>query len=165
MRFLIAILVLVFPLDGHTHGGHPEGHFVPDFVNHDLDWNAGGKLVRETFDCAKCHTPRAEHDAEEYNRMGPLSGFHGPNITQDVETGIGTWSVEDIEMFLAKGITPPPIYDFVGGEMADVINKTSTLTPEQRHQMAVYLKSEAAAKNTQIRHGGNVDDGNSQGVH
>lgn len=108
------------------------------------DWNRGNYLVNAVAHCQECHTPR--------NFMGGLklsSSFSGniggpdrqnaPNITSDIKTGIGSWSIADIEQLLKTGITPDS--DIIGSGMRAVVQGTSKLSDADRHAMAVYLKS------------------------
>lgn len=73
-----------------------------DIVSH------GAYIANAVAGCFHCHSPDANNpDAESF----PLSGliadnFVTPNITQDLETGIGTWSDADIENALRKGKRP-----------------------------------------------------------
>ena len=64
---------------------------------------------------------------------------NAPNINSDVKTGIGSWSIADIEQLLKTGITPET--DSIGSGMKAVVQGTSKLTDADRHAMAVYLKS------------------------
>jgi hypothetical protein len=153
MRILIAALVMAIPLKSLAHGGDATGSFRFD-PDQSMDWNAGGMLITENkdFKCARCHAPR-ESGSNTYDVMGTLSGNHGPNITQDRESGIGSWTLEQIEMFLVNGQNPYT-GDFVGGEMGEVIRWTNTLSRTERYQMAVYLKSLPPVASTMLHHGG-----------
>jgi len=108
------------------------------------DWNRGNYLVHAVVHCEECHTPRnllgALRPSMSFsgNIDGP-DGQHAPNITSDVETGIGAWSVEDIQHLLETGMTPDSIR--VGLGMKAVVRGTSKLTDADRHAIAVYLKS------------------------
>ena len=63
-----------------------------------------------------------------------------PNITQDLDVGLGKWEESDIVTVLTLGMLPDG--DFVGGEMAKVVtNATSKLPPEDVQAIATYLKS------------------------
>lgn len=68
----------------------------------------GAYLGRAVAGCFGCHSPAAEDpDATEFPLSGSASPeFTVPNITQDVETGIGSWSDADIENALRKGKRP-----------------------------------------------------------
>jgi len=74
----------------------------------------GSYLVNTIMACGNCHSPR---DAE--GRMIPEKAFSGglsfttpafiataPNITPDVETGIGGWSDAEIRRALVEGMRP-----------------------------------------------------------
>ena len=73
--------------------------------------------------------------------VGGPDGQNAPNITPDSQTGIGEWSVTDIERLLRTGMTPDS--DMVGSAMKAVVRGTTRLTDADRHAIAVYLKSVA----------------------
>src|SRR4051812_7314861 len=74
----------------------------------------GSYLVNTIMACGNCHTPRGPDGTPIAGRE--LSGgmaFDLPpfavtaaNITPDRETGIGTWSDDDIKRALIRGIRP-----------------------------------------------------------
>jgi mono/diheme cytochrome c family protein len=73
----------------------------------------GGYLVNTIMTCGNCHTPKGPPDAiAGKDFSGGLSWDEppfkvtAPNITQDKETGIGTWSDADIKKLLRTGIRP-----------------------------------------------------------
>ena len=114
--------------------------FGPD-ASKPADWNRGAYLVNGPGHCAECHSPRNTlggiTSAQRF-AGGPNPEGEGwvPNITQ---AGLKDYSDKDIEYLLETGNTPEG--DSVGGAMAPVIRNTSQLTPEDRHAMAVYIKS------------------------
>jgi mono/diheme cytochrome c family protein len=120
-----------------------EGSWQPDPA-HDAVWNRGSYLANVVAHCGECHTPRNFLGAMKTsvafsgNPKGP-DGQRAPNITPDPEKGIGKWSLEDIETVLKTGQLP--YFDTVGSGMAEVVKGTSQLTDEDRHAIAVYLKS------------------------
>jgi mono/diheme cytochrome c family protein len=123
--------------------GPERGH--PDADGDDL--RGRGKYLVETLGhCAECHSTRntlGAIPASQRYAGGPDQeglGF-SPNITP---SAIGSWSVEDLQKFLATGRTPD--LRFAGSSMVSVINNTRTLAEEDRHAMAVYLKSIPARK-------------------
>lgn len=108
------------------------------------DWNRGNYLVHAVAHCEECHTPRNFLGALISSRSfsGNIGGpdrQNAPNITSDVQTGIGSWSIADMEQLLKTGMTPEA--DIIGSGMKAVIQGTSKLTDADRHAMAVYLKS------------------------
>jgi mono/diheme cytochrome c family protein len=74
---------------------------------------------------------------------GP-DGKAAPNITPDPETGIGTWSEDDLIALLKDGQTPE--FDFVGGAMAEIVKNTTRLTDADRRAIAVYLRTLPAVR-------------------
>jgi mono/diheme cytochrome c family protein len=108
------------------------------------DWNRGNYLVHAVAHCEECHTPRnflgAIRTSMSFSgNIGGPDGQNAPNITPDAKTGIGDWSIEDIEQLLKTGLTPES--DQVGSGMKAVVRGTSKLTDADRHAIAVYLKS------------------------
>ena len=108
------------------------------------DWNRGNYLVHAVAHCEECHTPRNFLGALITSRSfsGNIGGpdkQNAPNITSDVKTGIGSWSITDMEQLLKTGMTPEA--DIIGSGMKAVVQGTSKLTDADRHAMAVYLKS------------------------
>ncbi len=111
---------------------------------HDADWNRGNYLVHAVAHCPECHTPRNAMGALQSSwalsgNIGGPDGQNAPNITSDIKTGIGDWSVEEIETLLKTGQTPA--FDAVGSGMKAVVRGTSKLTDGDRHAIAVYIKT------------------------
>jgi mono/diheme cytochrome c family protein len=105
------------------------------------EWNRGAYLVNGPGHCAECHSPRNWLGAIVASRRftgGPDPTEVGkvPSLTQ---ANLDIWSVKDIETLLATGKMPDG--DKVGGSMADVVKNTAQLSPEDRHTIAVYVKS------------------------
>ena len=81
-----------------------EGDFKSE-PNQDAAWNRGAYLVEALAHCGECHTPRNIVGAMD-RTMWMAGAEDGPegevaaNITPDVETGIGDWSVDQIAFFL-----------------------------------------------------------------
>lgn len=103
----------------------------------------GAYLVEALAHCTECHTPRDRLGGLRQDRWLAgsslqVEGVAPPNITPEPRTGLGNWSLEDWEKFLATGVRPSG--RAVGGEMAWVIYQTSVLTPEDRKAVAEYLR-------------------------
>ena len=98
--------------------------FEPD-PGRDNDWNRGAYLVRHLAHCGECHTPRNQlgkllSDRElAGNPEGP-EGEKMPDITPNRDSGIGRWSMDEIDFFLQLGMLPDG--DFVGSLMSEVID-------------------------------------------
>lgn len=116
----------------------------------------GEYLTRAVSHCGECHTPRTMTMAVDNTRFlagnpkgkGP-EGSAVPNITPDRETGLGSWSEEQITDYLETGNKPDG--DVAGGLMMEVIQGSSAgykdLTKADRQAIAKYLKSIPAIKN------------------
>ena len=109
------------------------------------EWNRGAYLVRALVHCGECHTPRTvlgglDRDMWLAGAKDGIVGETVPNITPDVKTGIGRWSIDDIVDALELGMLPDG--DTFDSLMADVVEHgTSKLTDGDRRAIAVYLKS------------------------
>ncbi|MDA0704950.1 MAG: cytochrome c [Proteobacteria bacterium] len=120
------------------------GPLKPD-PGHDEAWNRGAYLVQAVAHCAECHTPRDSLGGLDKDMAfaGTTDGPEGsivPNITPNVETGLGDWSAGDFDFFLSLGMMPDG--DVVGDVMYEVIqNGTSKLTPADREAIAAYLRA------------------------
>jgi mono/diheme cytochrome c family protein len=93
----------------------------------------GGYLMRAIVACDDCHTPKDDHYAPRANLAfaggeeftSPVFTAYSRNITPDVNTGIGTWTDDQILRAMRQGITregdilgpPMPVMNF--NTMAD----------------------------------------------
>jgi mono/diheme cytochrome c family protein len=117
---------------------------LPPAPQQNAEWQRGRYLAEAVAHCQECHTPRnffgATKPSLAYsgNPDGP-DKQDAPNITEDSETGIGQWSVDDIVALLDSGQTPD--FDYVGSGMAQVVKGTGALIAADRHAIAVYVKS------------------------
>lgn len=108
-------------------------------------WNRGRYLVRAAAHCGECHTPRTLTGGldRSMDLAGSKDGPEGalaPNITPDVATGIGRWSIADLVWYLDTGIKPDG--DDTQGLMSEVIEHGYSMLPESdRKAIATYLKS------------------------
>jgi len=74
----------------------------------------GRYLVEGIAACGNCHTPRDDQGAKLHERglVGgsrwqlPTATVYAPNITPDVETGIGGWSDAQIGRAIREGVRP-----------------------------------------------------------
>ena len=74
---------------------------------------ARGRYLARVGNCAGCHTAPGGRDfAGGLSLSSPFGTFHTPNITPDVETGIGSWTQEDFWRALHLGKRPDgsPMY-------------------------------------------------------
>lgn len=103
--------------------------------------------------CNDCHTPgyffgkpdmaRFLGGSEVGFEIPGLGVFHGPNLTPDPETGLGTWSTEQIATAITRGKRPD------GRELAPIMpwHAFANLTAQDVRAIAIYLKSLPPVKN------------------
>jgi mono/diheme cytochrome c family protein len=119
-----------------------EGRFVPD-PKQSPQWNRGAYLVEGLAHCEECHTPRNfMQGLKTSDRLSGAvqAGWRAFNITPDKAGGIGNWSEDDVEHYLATGVAPGRAN--AAGPMADVVaNSTQYLTAEDLGSIGVYLRS------------------------
>ena len=99
----------------------------------------GAYLTEALAHCGECHTPRGPLGGLDRTRAfagGRLGDRTMPAV--DAEA-LADWSVGDIAFMLSIGMLPDG--DFVGGDMAKVVeNTTGPMTAADREAIAVYLK-------------------------
>lgn len=106
-----------------------------------------GKYLVGIMDCTGCHTTGALAGKPEPAKflagsdigfqIPGLGIFYPPNLTSDVETGLGSWSEQDIANALRTGTRPD------GRELAPAMpwRSYSQLTDQDVQAVAAYLKS------------------------
>ncbi|MBK1643880.1 hypothetical protein CKO25_04220 [Thiocapsa imhoffii] len=130
------------------------GRFQAD-PNRSEDWNRGAYLVEGLGHCGECHTPRNLAGATESSKAmtgAVIDGWYAPNLTEDLDSGLGNWSLDELAEFLSTGIArtaqvdasddseAPPVTEALG-PMAEVVhNSLAKLTAADIRAMAVYLK-------------------------
>lgn len=110
---------------------------TPEPVADDPQIQRGAYLARALGHCGECHTPR--------NALGMLQHareFEGSDIVtaQISPEGLASWTTEDFVGLLQLGMTAS--FDFVGGEMADVVEHTSRLSLEDQEAYAAFFLRE-----------------------
>jgi mono/diheme cytochrome c family protein len=126
------------------------------------EWNRGFYLVGTLGHCRECHTPRNLFGAMNLKASYSgtklkATGVKIPNITPDLESGLGAWDKEDITWFLKTGLLPDG--DAAGGIMAEIIDRsTSFLTPSDRNSIATFLNSLAPIHNPSLIEQNTIDN-------
>jgi mono/diheme cytochrome c family protein len=121
------------------------GTFAADPKRSD-EFNRGAYLVEGLGHCGACHTPFNAFGASkssQYLQGNQIDNWTAPNITNDMHSGLGKWSVDDIVQYLKTGQTRSSL---ASGPMKDVIeNSTSKMPDADLKAIAVYLKERGAA--------------------
>jgi mono/diheme cytochrome c family protein len=115
--------------------------------------NARGKYLVALGNCGDCHTPGYLLGKPDMTRMlggsevgfeiPGLGVFHGRNLTPDKETGLGTWTEDQIVTALQTGVRPD------GRELAPIMpwRAFANLTKDDAHAIAAFLMSLPPVKN------------------
>jgi len=116
----------------------------------------GGYLVNTIMACGNCHTPR---DAD--GKTIAAKAFSGgltfttpafiataPNITPDIETGIGSWSDAEIKRALVQGIRPDHGH-LASAPLAAImpVNFYRALLPDDLDAIVGYLRTVKPIRN------------------
>ena len=90
-----------------------------------------------------------------YLRGAELDAWSAPNLRGDKRTGLGGWSVDDLQAFLKSGHNDKGV---AFGSMLDVVNNsTPYLSDDDTKAMAVFLKSlPATAEQSQFAYDDNA---------
>jgi mono/diheme cytochrome c family protein len=123
------------------------GTFKAD-PNKSAEFNRGAYLVEGLGHCGACHTPFnafGANKADRYLQGNQIDSWTAPNITNDMQAGLGKWSVDDLVTYLKSGQTQAGT-TLASGPMKDVIeNSTSKIPDADVKAIAVYLKERGAA--------------------
>ncbi len=111
----------------------------------------GDYLVNGLLTCGNCHTPKGPTgDIKEKAFSGGLSWDEppfkvtAPNITQDKETGIGSWTDAQIKTALRKGVRPngTPLAMIMPSDFYEI------MTERDLDAVVAYLRTIKPIKNT-----------------
>jgi mono/diheme cytochrome c family protein len=84
---------------------NPNERFQP-VADKSPSWNRGAYLTEALGHCGDCHTPRTALQALNNRRKfagGMAEGWRAYNLSSDKQSGIGTWTQEDMEQYLKTG--------------------------------------------------------------
>jgi mono/diheme cytochrome c family protein len=107
---------------------------TPPAIPDDPQVQRGAYLARALGHCRECHTPR-----NSLGMMQHKQEFKGSEIVKaDISpVGLASWTEDDFLGLLQLGMTAS--FDYVGGEMSDVIKHTSLLTEEDQKAYAAFF--------------------------
>lgn len=107
------------------------------------DWNRGAYLVKGLAHCSTCHSPRNALMAEDSKQDlagGAVGTWYAPNITSDVNSGVGAWSEADLVSYARTGHAVD--HAQAAGPMAEAVdNSLRHLNDADLQAIAVYLKT------------------------
>ncbi len=107
------------------------------------EWNRGAYLVEALGHCGDCHTPRTPFQSlDNRNKFkgGESEGWRAYNLSSDKDSGIGTWSEEDLVRYLSTGHSMDRGSAF--GPMAEAVHLSfAKMTPSDIQAIAEYVRS------------------------
>jgi mono/diheme cytochrome c family protein len=107
------------------------------------EWNRGRYLVEGPAHCSTCHTPRGILMQETSAKMSgsQVGAWYAPNITADVNNGVGSWSKKQLVEYLKTGKVSD-MNNSASGSMAEAISHSfQYLTDADLGAMATYLST------------------------
>jgi fructose 5-dehydrogenase cytochrome subunit len=125
--------------------GHP---FQPDPGQSEA-WNRGKYLVEGAAHCSACHTPRGFLMQERAGRAfagGPVGAWYAPNITSDLNSGIGSWGQSELVQYLRTGDARGKAQ--AAGDMGEAVEHSfQYLSEADVNAMATYVRTVPAIHN------------------
>jgi len=117
------------------------GDYKPDPTK-SAEWNRGKFIVDGPAHCGACHTPKTllgGDRTDQYLQGANLQGWSAPDITNSRRTGLGSWTAEDVALYLKTGHNRTSA---ATGPMAEAVElSTSRMRDEDTKAIATYLKS------------------------
>jgi fructose 5-dehydrogenase cytochrome subunit len=106
-------------------------------------WNRGRYLVLGAAHCSACHTPRGflmQERAGQAFAGGQVGSWNAPNITSDVESGIGSWSQVELVQYLRTGDAHSRAQ--AAGSMGEAVEHSfQHLSDADLNAMATYIRT------------------------
>jgi fructose 5-dehydrogenase cytochrome subunit len=111
-------------------------------------WNRGRYLVQGAAHCSACHTPRGflmqERDGQAL-AGGQVGAWYAPNITSDLNSGIGSWSQGELVQYLRSGDARAKAQ--AAGSMGEAVEHSfQYLTDADLNAMATYVRTVGAIR-------------------
>jgi mono/diheme cytochrome c family protein len=120
----------------------PNKRFEPH-PDHTPEWNRGAYLAEALGHCGDCHTPRTAFQSLDNRHKfagGNSEGWRAYNLSSDKESGIGTWSQDDLVRYLSTGHSEDRGSAF--GPMAEAVHLSfAKMTPSDIKSIAEYVRS------------------------
>ena len=115
--------------------------FVAD-ASKSMEWNRGAYLAQGLAHCTTCHTPRNALMAEQLSKElggADLGTWYAPNITSDINSGVGGWSQQELVDYLRTGRSANKAQ--AAGPMAEAIDHSlKHLSDADLNAIAHYVK-------------------------
>jgi mono/diheme cytochrome c family protein len=121
---------------------NPNTRFMPNTAR-SPEWNRGAYLAEALAHCGECHTPRNLAQALDNRKKyagAVTAGWKAFNISSDKDTGIGSWSDDEVASYLAAGHAKSR--GTAAGPMGEAVDQSfSAMTPSDVHALVAYVRS------------------------
>lgn len=110
-----------------------------------------GEYIYRAAGCYGCHTDEKHAGkplAGGHALATPFGTFYSPNITPDLETGIGRWSEQDFRRALREGLSPSGDHYYPSFPYPSY----TKLSNEDLHVLWIYLRSQPPVKQVNRQH-------------
>jgi mono/diheme cytochrome c family protein len=119
-----------------------DARFAPN-TDRSAEWNRGAYIAEALAHCGECHTPRnlafALNNGKKY-AGAVTAGWHAFNITSDQNSGIGSWSDDEVFAYLSTGHALGR--GTAAGPMGEAVDQSfSAMVPSDIHALVSYLRS------------------------
>jgi mono/diheme cytochrome c family protein len=101
-----------------------------------------GKRVVDASGCAGCHSPSSGDELSGNDTALPGTRAYAPNLTPDMDTGIGGWADDDIIRGIRTGV------DDDGATLCASMPRFSKLSDDDAKAVVTYLRSLKATRHT-----------------
>ena len=111
-------------------------------------------LMESILACENCHTPKDPDTRQPVDGMAFAGGYligdeshiaYAPNITMDIETGIGSWTDEEIIAAIRDGLRPDGT--IIGPPMPSPRPFYATMSDNDVKAIVAYLRAQKLVKN------------------
>jgi len=130
---------------------NPDKRFEPN-IDRSAQWNRGAYLAENFAHCGECHTPRNLAFALDNRKKfaGEFqAGWRAYNITQNKDSGIGTWSAAELAQYLSTGHADGR--GTAGGPMGDAVDYSlKYLTKGDIAAIVTYLQTVPALASSDL---------------
>jgi mono/diheme cytochrome c family protein len=120
----------------------PNSRFTPNAAQ-SAQWNRGAYLAEALAHCGECHTPRNLAFALDNRKKftgAVAAGWRAFNITSDKGSGIGSWSDDEVSVYLATGHALNR--GTAAGPMGEAVDQSfSRMSESDIGALVVYLRS------------------------
>jgi mono/diheme cytochrome c family protein len=121
---------------------NPNTRFAPNTAR-SPEWNRGAYLAEALAHCGECHTPRNLAQALDNRKKyagAVTAGWKAFNISSDKDTGIGSWSDDEVASYLASGHAKSR--GTAAGPMGEAVDQSfSAMRPSDIQALVAYVRS------------------------